>query len=76
MQQMLELNDASFAVPLRGLSSSSVFSTSTERALALFFEGAVVVFAFAFSLRVCAFLLTSGTVFEGNISATYRVLKC
>ncbi len=64
---ILALNDAFLAV-LPGVLSSSVSSTSIALA-ALFFGGA---FTFAF---VCPFLLTSGMVFEGNISATYKVLS-
>jgi hypothetical protein len=30
----------------------------------------IFAFAFAFSMRACRFLLTSGIVFEGNILAT------
>src|SRR5258708_13231784 len=67
---ILALNDTFLAV-LPGVSSSSVSSTSIALA-ALFFGGA---FTFAFSVRVCPFLLTSGMVFEGNISATYKVLS-
>lgn len=67
---MLALNDVFLMVILPGVSSSSVSSTSIGRALAVFFKGPVVGFAFAFSVRVCPFLLTSGMVFEGNISAT------
>jgi hypothetical protein len=70
MLQMLELNDASLMVLLGMLASSSVSSISIDRTRAFFFEGAIVDFAFAFSARLCRFLLTSGTVFEGNISAT------
>ena len=72
---MPELNDAFLAVTLCGLSLSLVSSASTEQALALFFGGAVVVFAFTFSMHACPFLLTSGIVFEGNISAICKVLK-
>ncbi len=67
---ILTLNDTFLAV-LPGVSLSSVSSTSIALA-ALFFGGA---FTFAFSMHVCPFLLTSGMVFEGNISATYKVLS-
>jgi hypothetical protein len=47
-----------------------------EWSFALFFRGALDIFAFAFAFSACAclFLLTFGIVFEGNISATYNTL--
>ena len=70
MEMVLTLNDMFLLVMLLAPSSSSVSSASIEHALAFFFGGAVVVFTFTFSVHVCPFLLTSGMVFEGNISAT------
>jgi hypothetical protein len=71
--EVLALNNAFLVIC--GVSSSSVSSISTESTLGLFFEGAVVVvvFAFTFSTCVCPFLLISGIVLEGNISATCKV---
>jgi len=71
IDSMLALNDAFLVVLLCGR-SSSVSSISIEWSLALFLRGTLVIFAFAFafSMRACRFLLTSGIVFEGNILAT------
>ena len=71
---MLALSDAFPMAPLHGWSSSSVSSISIEWSLVLFFGGALIIFAFAFSMRACLFLLTSGMVFEGSILATYKAL--
>ena len=67
IEEMLELNNAFLMVTSRGLLSSSV---SMKELVLTGGGGAVVIFAFAFSARVWTFLLTSGMVFEGNISAT------
>ena len=54
---------------------SSFLISLTEEALTFFFGGAVVIFAFAFSVCLCPFLLTSGMDFEGNILATCKVIN-
>jgi hypothetical protein len=63
-------------VMLRASSSTSSSPTPTEQALAFFVGGAAVVldFVIAFSVRARPFPLTSGMVFEGNISATCKAL--
>ena len=62
---MFELNNAFLMVTLHGLLS---FSVSSIKELVLT-EGAVVIFAFAFSMHVWTFLLMSDIVFKGNILA-------
>ena len=72
IEKMFELNETFLMVMLCGLLSSSV-SLMKEPVLAE--GGAVIIFAFTFSACVWTFLLTSGMVFEGNISAIWKVLR-